>query len=102
MLMNPGATTNPFASMTFFALADLKSPRPTTRTGANCNIGLPRLGARAVVNRAVSMMTSKSCAKTFKTIVDSRKARRKNLRFITRIQKARSSGVDLILTLAKA
>ena len=54
MLMNPGATASPFASMTVFAFAPIVGTNACDPITPNRDIGLSRLGAGAVVNCPVA------------------------------------------------
>ena len=55
MLMKPGATASPFASMTVFAFAPANcGTNACYSITSNCDIGLSRLGAGAVVNCPVA------------------------------------------------
>src|SRR6266487_5106096 len=103
MLMNPGATASPAASITVFAFAVLKSPMPAIRS--------PRIptsacfGSAPLPSKTVPplIITSKSAdagdgdgsfANIAKTIV-TKTARQKKFRFIALIQGVSGDDVDL-------
>src|SRR4029453_2007031 len=103
MLMNPGGTASPLASITLFPFADLKSPTPAIRS-----LRIPtsaRFGSAPLPSKTVPplIITSKSaapgdddgsCANIGNTIV-MKTARQKKFRFIALIQGVSSDDVDL-------